>query len=235
MGWTFQIPFFKEKMNVITLHNRGTGKSSRPNYPYTMEMFLEDIRQLLEFLDITDKIHLCGWSMGGIIAQHYILKYPETVKTLILIATTSLVSGADLDTSIEFLERIRNFDIDQKVKSVIATRYLRPFKMRLRRDNELYEKIRKITLEDLSTTPQDLKNQAAAVRNHNTRDVLHNILQPTLILVGENDYWVGDSRILHEKLPDSRLEIISNSAHHFVVEESEKVNNLIWEFIKEHL
>jgi pimeloyl-ACP methyl ester carboxylesterase len=124
--------------------------------------------------------------MGGIIAQHYILKYPETVKTLILIATTSLVSGAGLDSIIEFHELIENNDFDQKVKSAIAVNYLRPFKKRLRTDNELYEKIRKMILEH-PTTPQDLKNQAAAVRNHDTRDVLHNILQPTLILVGEKD------------------------------------------------
>jgi pimeloyl-ACP methyl ester carboxylesterase len=236
MGWIFQIPYFKEKMNVITLHNRGTGKSSRPNYPYTMEMFLEDIKQLLKYLNITEKIQLCGWSMGGIIAQHYVLKYPETVKTLILIATTPLVSGAELDSLIEFHELIENIDLEQKLKSIIAVDYLTPFKKRLRADNELYEKIRKRILE-YPTTLQDLKNQAAAVRNHDTRGVLHNILQPTLILVGEKDQlqFSGSSRILHEKLPNSRLEIIPNSAHQIVIEESEKVNTLIWEFIKEHL
>ena len=235
MGWTFQLPFFKEKMKVITHHNRGTGRSSRPNYSYTIEMFLEDIRQLLEFLNIKEKIHLCGYSMGGIIAQYYVLKYPETVKTLILCATTSVPPGTGLKSIIEFHELIENYDLDQKVKSYIAVTYLRPFKKRLRTDNELYEKIRKIVVED-PTTLQDFKNQAAAIKNHDTRDSLHKILQPTLILVGEKDMaLLESSRKLHEKIPNSKLEIIQNSSHHFVVEESEKVNNLIWEFIKENL
>ncbi|MFX0069688.1 MAG: alpha/beta fold hydrolase, partial [Candidatus Hermodarchaeota archaeon] len=40
-GWTLQLNFFKKKMKAITLDNRGVGKSSRPNYEYTMDMFVE--------------------------------------------------------------------------------------------------------------------------------------------------------------------------------------------------
>jgi len=84
MSWYFQIPFFKEKMMVISLHNRGVGKSSRPNYSYTMDMFVDDIKNLLEQLNIKKKIHLCGISMGGMIVQNYALKHPSSVKNLIL-------------------------------------------------------------------------------------------------------------------------------------------------------
>jgi pimeloyl-ACP methyl ester carboxylesterase len=45
-GWAFQISYFKEKMNVIALDNRGVGKSSRPNYRYTIDMFVEDLKVL---------------------------------------------------------------------------------------------------------------------------------------------------------------------------------------------
>ena len=88
-GWSFQIDYFKYKMTVISMDNRGTGRSSRPDYPYTIEMFVEDIKNLLEHLSIQEKIHLCGISMGGMIVQHFALKYPERVKTLILLATTA--------------------------------------------------------------------------------------------------------------------------------------------------
>ena len=233
MGWIFQIPFFKGKMKVITLHYRGTGKSSRPNYPYTMEMYLEDIKKLLEFLNIKEKIHLCGWSMGGMIAQHYVLKYPKSVKTLILCTTTSNRPGTALKSVIEFQELIEKFDLDQKLKIRIGAIYSRPFRKRLRTDKDLYEKIRKNFVED-PTTLQDFKNPVAAIKNHDTKDSLHNIMQPTLILVGERDI-VEPSRLLQEKIPNSKLEIIKNSGHHFVTEESDKVNNIIWDFIKENL
>jgi pimeloyl-ACP methyl ester carboxylesterase len=87
-GWHFQIEFFKKEMKVIALDNRGVGKSSRPNYPYTMDMFVEDINKLLKHLKIDEPIHLCGISMGGMIVQHFALRYPEKLKTLILCATS---------------------------------------------------------------------------------------------------------------------------------------------------
>lgn len=235
MGWIFQLPFFKEKMKVITHHYRGTGKSSRPNYPYSIEMFLVDIENLLDFLDIKEKIHLCGWSMGGMIAQHYVLKHPNNVKTLILCATTSVPPGIGLESTLKFHELIETYDPDQKINLYIASTFNRPFRKKLRIDNDLYLKIRNNFSED-PTTLQDFKNQAAAIKNHDTRVFLSKIMQPTLVLIGEKDVVLMESsRKLHEKIPNSRLEIIENSGHFFVMEESEKVNNLIWEFIKENL
>ena len=49
-GWNFQISYFKKRMKVIALDNRGVGKSSRPNYHYTMDMFVEDIKALLDHI-----------------------------------------------------------------------------------------------------------------------------------------------------------------------------------------
>jgi pimeloyl-ACP methyl ester carboxylesterase len=64
-SWKAQIPYFKGRMTAITLHNRGTGRSSRPNYQYTMHMYVEDVRSLLDFLNVEEQIHLCGVSMGA--------------------------------------------------------------------------------------------------------------------------------------------------------------------------
>ena len=75
-------------MTVIAFDNRGVGKSSRPNYPYTMDMFVEGLKNLLDYLDVYEKIHLFGHSICGMIAQNFVLKYQNRVKTLIL-STTS--------------------------------------------------------------------------------------------------------------------------------------------------
>jgi len=57
-SWTYQISHFKQKMTVIALDLRGVGKSSRPDDPYTIDTFVEDIKDLLEFLDIQEQIHI---------------------------------------------------------------------------------------------------------------------------------------------------------------------------------
>ena len=52
-------------MTVIGLDLRGVGKSSRPDEPYTLDALVEDIKDLLEYLEIKEQIHLCGFSNGG--------------------------------------------------------------------------------------------------------------------------------------------------------------------------
>ncbi|MFX1298120.1 MAG: alpha/beta fold hydrolase [Promethearchaeota archaeon] len=236
MSWIFQIPFFKERMMVITPHNRGVGKSSRPNYPYTMDMYLTDIKELLKHLNIKEKIHLCGLSMGGMIALNFILKYPDIVKTLILCATTSYHPVTAGNSIIESQKLMENFNLDQKFKVRIAALYSRPFQKKLKSNKELFKKIRKNFIED-PTRLQDWINQGAALKNHDTRDSLHKIQQPTLILVGDEDKIIvglEHSKLLHEKIPNSKLEVYKNVGHRFVDEIPEEVNSIIWDFIQEN-
>lgn len=49
--------------------------------PYTLHDMTEDVRGLLDFLQIP-KVHLVGASMGGMIAQLFAAKYPERLHSL---------------------------------------------------------------------------------------------------------------------------------------------------------
>ena len=235
MSWMFQIPFFKEKMMVIAPHNRGTGKSSRPNYPYKMEMFVEDLKQLLDHLGLK-QLHLCGLSMGGMIALNFILKYPQMVKTLILCATFAKSNTHSSESIIEAQKLMEKFDIEHKFKVRAAVLYSRSFRKKLRQDKELNDILKREFIEN-PTTLQDWINQGAAVSDHDTEDKLHTIKQPTLILLGDDDHimpTLNFSQTLHDKIPNSQLEIIKNTGHRFNYEKPELVNNIIWKFIKQH-
>jgi len=81
--WFRQVPAFKEKYKCIVFDNRGAGKSSKPDYPYTMEMLAADTIGLLDALDIKNA-HILGVSMGGMIAQQIASSYPEKARSLII-------------------------------------------------------------------------------------------------------------------------------------------------------
>ncbi|UCD01107.1 MAG: alpha/beta hydrolase [Promethearchaeota archaeon] len=237
MSWNYQIPFFKQKMRVIAPHNRGAGRSSRPNYPYTMDMFVEDLKQLLDHLGIQKNIHLCGLSMGGMIAQNFILKYPQMIKTLILCATFARNETGSSKSIIEAQKLMENFDLEHKFRVRAAALYSRPFRKKMKQDKELFESLKQDFMED-PITFQDWVNQGAAVSEHNTEIQLHTIKQPTLILLGDDDHIIPTlkySKILHEKIPNSRLKIIEGVGHRFTDEKPDIVNNIIWNFIKEYL
>jgi len=232
-SWLFQVPYFKERMMVITLHNRGTGRSTRPNYPYTIDMFIEDIITLLDYLRIKKKIHLAGLSMGGMIAQHIALKYPERVKTLILCATSAFHAGSSI---VESQKMMASYTMDEKFKVRVGALYAKAFRRRLKQDKELYASLKKEFTED-PTLVQDWINQGAAIVNHDVRDRIKEIKHPTLILSGDSDNLIfpENSKILNKNIPNSKLEFIENTGHRFNYEEPEKVNELIWNFIKENL
>ncbi|MGH7838464.1 MAG: alpha/beta fold hydrolase, partial [Candidatus Binataceae bacterium] len=51
---------------VITYDNRGTGRSDKPDMPYSLELFAGDAVALIDALGC-DRAHLFGPSMGGMI------------------------------------------------------------------------------------------------------------------------------------------------------------------------
>ena len=87
LGWFRQIPVFSRGFKVVAFDNRGTGRSDKPDIPYTMKMMAGDVAGLLEAIGI-DAAHIYGVSMGGRIAQEFALRYPEKVVSLILGCTS---------------------------------------------------------------------------------------------------------------------------------------------------
>ena len=70
-AWVAQTSPLAEYFKVITFDNRGAGKSDRPDGPYTMEIYADDIRGLMDFLKI-EKAHVLGWSLGGMLSLIHI-------------------------------------------------------------------------------------------------------------------------------------------------------------------
>ena len=82
--WMCQYGPLSEKFKVIRFDNRGAGESDHPDELFTMEMLAEDIRGLMDALNL-EKAHIVAWSLGGMIAQHFAIKYPDRINKLILI------------------------------------------------------------------------------------------------------------------------------------------------------
>ncbi len=86
-----QIPVLAEHYRVIAIDNRGSGLSDKPDMPYAMGMMAKDAAGLLAVLDV-HRAHVCGHSMGGMIAQHLAVSYPQLTASLMLICTTCSTS-----------------------------------------------------------------------------------------------------------------------------------------------
>ncbi len=62
----------------------GRGFSDRPRAKYNLDLFIRQLRELLDKLGI-QQVFVIGLSMGGAIASGFAVKYPERVPKLVLI------------------------------------------------------------------------------------------------------------------------------------------------------
>ena len=91
------------KYSVICFDCYGRGCSDATEYPNSPEVFCSMISQALFTLQVKKKIHIVGYSMGGIIAGEFCKTFPHMVNTLTLLAP------AGIDTHLPFVVRYCNF------------------------------------------------------------------------------------------------------------------------------
>lgn len=86
--YTRVIDGLAQHLRVVAVDNRGSGRSDKPDVPYTIGMMADDAASLLSGLGL-GAVHVLGHSMGGRIALDLALRHPERVKSLILVSTSA--------------------------------------------------------------------------------------------------------------------------------------------------
>jgi proline-specific peptidase len=242
-SWMAQFSILSQKYKVIRLDNRGAGKSDRPDMSYTMEIFVEDIRALMDFLNIS-RAHFLGFSLGGTILQHFTLKYPERVNKLVLINSVAKIPeayGPDMfiNSHLKGLELL-------KVDPVKAFWHgaKTGFYMKFRKEMESNPKKKFYNLwsvmdlinyyKTLPPTPQDIKNLAHALTTIKAFEKLNEIQCNTLILTASHDRLVPKSVMyeIHKKIPNSIFKVIDNAGHESSKEKAPEVNEAILNFLE---
>jgi predicted alpha/beta hydrolase family esterase len=85
-------PLIKEISNnfrVVLYHRAGYGKSPSSDKPRSTNFIVEELNLLIENLGVKHKFILMGHSFGGLCAQHFARMYPQKIKGLILVDSTS--------------------------------------------------------------------------------------------------------------------------------------------------
>jgi len=232
--WFRQVPAFKEKYKCIVFDNRGAGKSSKPDYPYTMEMFAADTVGLLDALDIKNA-HILGVSMGGMIAQQIAISYPEKVRSLII--GSSHFGGPNhvpipdriqalliaLPTETISLEQA----LDMRFRATFSPQFIQENKPLLEQISEWAGK---------HPTPLYAQvHQAAATNAFNSESEVMKISAPTLILHGDSDFTIlpKNSEMLADRISTSKLVLIEGGSHFSIIEKYEEFNNAVMNFVDE--
>ena len=219
LSWWQQVPFFTKEYRCITFDHRGWGASVEPLGGPGRSAFADDLRQLLDHLEV-ERTFLVAQSMGGLTCLEFALTYPERTLGLVLGDTTGGVGDPtvlealrDVNPPASGLERTVSAGFVQQHPDLAF----------------LYQEIGWLN-------PELLTNEVSpAFRNPNGPQAadLAKLAFPTLLIVGEEDliFPVRVLQAVHRLIPSSRLEVVSGAAHSTHFEQPEVFNRLVGDFV----
>jgi pimeloyl-ACP methyl ester carboxylesterase len=227
--WHWQRDALEEEYDVIVPDNRGTGESDAPEGPYSIAQMAADLDAVLADAGV-EAAHVVGASMGGMIAQQYALEF-DRAESLTLLCTSpggEVAQPTPPETQQRMFEVPDGLDEREEIQYKMAPAATE----RLLGDEDLLEQIIDWRLE--SDAPQHAREaQGAAVAAFDASDRLDEIHVPVLVMHGTADRVlpVENARLLHERLPDSDLELVDGGPHLFFVEDAARVNETLLAFL----
>jgi len=208
--WDMQIEALKENYRVIAYDIRGHGNSEPGIDEFFIELFVNDLLRFMKKLGIEKSI-LCGLSMGGYIALNAVLRYPDRFDGLILNDTQCIADAPEVkENRCQAIIRIMKNGVEQYADEIIKNLFA-PESF-TNKKNVIVE-VKKMIV---SITKQSLCNTLHALAERKeTCDQLPEINIPVLIMVGIEDKItpIAAAQQMHEKILNSKLEIIQHAGH----------------------
>ena len=242
--------YFLPQMSVLAKHyrliffdQRDHGRSLTPDSAgMRMDLFIEDIEALRKEFNL-GTMNLMGHSWGGLVAAWYGIKYPDNLRTLLLVNSAGVSSDDRTKTNQAILQRSTREDSTERAQvlrsddfkkgSTNAMRQL----LRIAFRPSFYNR----TLADSLTLlfPPDYTAKSAAL-NYLWKDLyifdlypqLKNITAPTLILHGDSDSLPLDiAQKLHRSIAGSTMIVLNNSGHFPYIETPDEFVRTIRNFM----
>jgi len=213
----FEILRNESKFNIISVDLPGHGSSTGPGCSSINE-YKNFIKGFCEELDLTNLI-LVGHSMGGGIAQVYTIDSPQTVNSLILVAT-----GSRLRVAKETLDLVKT-DYDRFCEIAPSRAFASSS------PDELKEEFRNGLL---STAPEVVYQDFVACDEFDFTNGVQDIRVPTLIVSGDQDILtpVKYGECLHERIKNSRFHVIRGAGHFIMKEKPREFNEVLLNFLE---
>ena len=231
-AWKAQIEVLSKDYRILALDNRGAGRSSAPDYPYTTRHFADDTIALMDAVGISEPAHVVGRSMGGAIAQEITLAWPDRVRSLVITA-----SFGKLD---RYGYRILH-NINEVVKAqgfAAAARHQALFFFPPPYFNENKEQLDAVEemLANATGPVHGYSHGTHACLTHDSLDRLHQVKCPTLVMTGGRDVLCAAdaSRAIAERIPNCKLRIYEPASHFFLIQCYEESMADLKNFIDEH-
>ena len=225
--WKVLSETLKNDYQTLIYDLRGHGESSDDDRNTTIDLYQEDLYQLLKALNIENSVFV-GLSLGGNVILDLAVNHPEMVKGLIVMS-----SFPEHD---EKLKKIfDDFDnaIDEGFVEFFDT--ILPYTLTedlLEEHKELLESVKHEAAKTANL--EGIKKGVNAGYGFNLTEKLNEINAPTLVIAGGEDNLTSldIQRKISDNIKDSELIVLGKTKHNILIGRNiEKVLNIINDFM----
>ena len=224
--WDDNLAALTAHFRVLRFDTRGHGGSSAPDQPYDFAMLTADVLGLMDAL-VVDCAHFCGISMGGMIAQHVALAAPHRIDKLVLVSTTSGYPAEARALWADRIAGVRQNGMEPLVQPTLERWFTAPYRAAhaatLARIGGLIR----------ATPPAGYIGSGQAIAALDVTDRLSALRCPTLVIAGADDAGTPPAmgRMIAERIPDARYELIASASHLCNVEQVVTFNQYVTKFL----
>lgn len=224
--WDAFVPEWSKKFRIITIDLLGHGDTDCMGYIHTMEDNADAVHEVLSTLRLRKAVFV-GHSMGGYVALAFAELYPDKIKGLVLLNSTS---RADSD------ERKTNRDraikaVKQSFQNFISLSISNLFSEENR--ERLSDSITKVKTEALKTPLQGIVASLEGMKIRNDREVLlHLTPYPKLLVLGKKDPVLNYEET-KEQIENTQVQLLDfPDGHMSHIENQEALQEALLQFFK---
>ena len=227
--WDAQIYEFSKSYYCVSYDIRGLGESPAGDGQFTIEMFVDDLENVIDELHLEEPV-LCGLSMGGYISLRAIERMENKFGGLILCDTKA--SSDDNAVKIKRAEAIKKINsegldpfVDEFVRNCFGDDFVREHK-------EEYDRVASRSKENNKDGVKGCLLAMAA--RTDTTSYLSKITVPVLLICGEEDKLTPPDVMMSmaDKIHNAEFVVIAKAGHMTPVEQPKEVNKHIRDFLK---
>jgi pimeloyl-ACP methyl ester carboxylesterase len=216
---------------VLRYDYYGRGFSDRPDIPYTQALYVRQLGELLDSLQVSDSIDLAGLSLGGSIVTSFADRFPDRVRSLIFVDPAFRSPSPIAPTTPQVWSFLTAIFTERRWADEQLADFLHPERFpdwpaRYRVQMQ-YRGFRRARLSELvSNASMDQREEIERVGRH---------ARPVLVIWGKQDAQVPieSSASLLEAMPRGRLVTVEDAGHLPQWEQPAIVNGAIVEFLRE--
>lgn len=224
--WETTAVLLAKRYRVVCIDLLGHGQTENRGYVHSMEEMAEAVKEVLSVLKIRKSV-LVGHSMGGYVALAFAELYPDNVKGICLMNSTSRADTPEKQANREKAIAIVKENHTSFIRNSI------PLLFRSKNRRLFREEINEVKREALKTSKQGVIAALEGMKIRQDREVLlHFGPYPKMLMIGEKDPVLALDDLLDQVKNTDTMVVRLSEGHMSHIENRPEFRQALVDFVK---